>query len=79
MMLIVIYNIVVNPFGRKLILKHKLLHQNLAGCISPENCGDIVGAALHIIKIFVDDFIDDNDMVSVLMYQVTMFLTFLRI
>lgn len=70
MVLIVIYNILVNPFGRKFVFKHRGLRENLEGCLSLENCGDIIGAALHIINIFVDDFIDDNDMVSVLMYQV---------
>lgn len=70
MILIVIYNILVNPFGRKLIFKHQQLRENLEGCLSTDNCADIIGAALHIIKIFVDDFIDDNDMISVLMFQV---------
>lgn len=70
MILIMVYNILVNPLGRKFILKHPLLRENLEGCLLPSNCGDITGTALHIIKIFVDDFIEDNDMVSVLMYQV---------
>lgn len=71
-----IYNILVNPFGRKFILKHPLLRENLEGCLEQSNSSDIIGAALHITDIFVDDFIEDDDMVSVLMYQVEYFLVF---
>lgn len=65
-----VYNILVNPLGRKLIFKQPRLRENLESCLLPSNCVDIIGAALHIIKIFIDDFIDDNEMISVLIYQV---------
>lgn len=67
--LIGIYNILVNPFGRKLVLNHKRLRQNLAACLTPANSCEIIGATLHIVKVFVDDINDDQEMFSFLMEQ----------
>lgn len=74
MMLIMIYNILVSPLGREFIFNYPFLRENLEECLASTNCANIIGATLYIIKYFVDDFIDNKDMIPVLMYQVKHFL-----